>query len=270
MMPNLNMSADMMKNQSKMFQSMTDEQLQAHIDRCKGFNPMFAQMTPQQLRMMSGQMDGMSDDQLEGAKRMAQQQYAQNAPGAQANYNTNATAASSSSAPKAGSDVPADSKADYDQVKKVKEEAAQEYKSKNFEAASAKYYEILGVLREKEPLKQSKSGQELEMQARLNISLCKLQVKEWDVVVEQCERVLENSSKPDWNTGLWKAHYRMAQALYQKTDQAKDNQQIELIWKNAEKALAQCGVLMPGKVDPKLKDFHSEIKAKHEAYKKSK
>jgi hypothetical protein len=89
--------------------------------------------------------------------------------------------------------------------------------------ASTKYYEVLSIIREKDALKDCKSGQEIEMQARLNIALCKLQIKDWDVVIDQCERVLENSSKPVWNTGLWKAHYRMAQAIYNQTDQAKDN-----------------------------------------------
>lgn len=63
--PNMNMSNDMLRQQTQMFQNMNDEQLQAHIDRCKGFNPMFANITPAQLRQMGQQMGGLSDQQLE-------------------------------------------------------------------------------------------------------------------------------------------------------------------------------------------------------------
>lgn len=72
-----------------------------------------------------------------------------------------------------------------------------------------------------------------------------------------------------WNTGLWKAHYRLAQALYQKHDDPEGNKHIEQIWKHTEKAYIQCGVLNPGKVDQKLKEFHADIKKKHSEFKES-
>lgn len=127
----------------------------------------------------------------------------------------------------ASNEVPSDCKDNYEQAKKIKDEAAKEYKGKNFDTASTKYYEILSIVREKDALKDSKAGQELEMQARLNIALCKLQIEDWDVVIDQCERVLENQHKPVWSSGLWKAHYRMAQALYNKSNQAEDDKQLE-------------------------------------------
>lgn len=62
----------------------------------------------------------------------------------------------------------------------------------------------------------------------------------------------------------------MAQALYQKVDKAADDKQMEKIWKHTERAYTQCGVLMPGKVDQKLKEFHQEIKTKMDAIKEKK
>lgn len=62
----------------------------------------------------------------------------------------------------------------------------------------------------------------------------------------------------------------MAQALYQKNDQAADDKQIEQIWKHTERAYTQCGVLMPGKIDQKLQEFHKEIKGKYDKFKENK
>lgn len=45
---------------------------------------------------------------------------------------------------------------------------------------------------------------------------------------------------------------------------------MEKIWKHTERAYAQCGVLMPGKIDQKLKEFHQEIKEKIDAIKAKK
>lgn len=209
-----------------MFQNMSDEQLQAHIDRCKGFNPMFANITPAQLKMMGQQMGNMGDQDLNNAKNMAQQQmgnmgggFGQAPPQAQ----RPATNASSTQ-----NDVPESCKDSFNLAKKIKDEAATEYKAKRFEEASSKYFEVLSVIREKEELRDCKSGQEIEMQARLNIALVKLQLKDWDVVIDQCERVLDNQNKPVWASGTWKAHYRMAQALYQKNENMSlDDKAIE-------------------------------------------
>lgn len=86
------------------------------------------------------------------------------------------TGAASTASSSNGSDVPSDCKDNYNQAKKIKDEAAAEYKAKKFEQASTKYFEVLSIVREKDGLKDCNSGQELEMQARLNIALCKLQI----------------------------------------------------------------------------------------------
>ena len=44
-----------------MFGKMNDTELQRYIDQMKTMNPMFAHITPAQLRQMSSTMGGMSD-----------------------------------------------------------------------------------------------------------------------------------------------------------------------------------------------------------------
>ena len=51
-------------------------------------------------------------------------------------------------------------------------------------------------------------AKEIEMACRSNLALCKLNLKEYDSVVDQCEKVLEYDPK---NV---KASYRMAQAVF--------------------------------------------------------
>lgn len=134
-------------------------------------------------------MGNMGDQDLNNAKNMAQHQMGNMAGFGQAPPQQQQRPANTSSG---SSDVPASCKDNFNLAKKVKDEAASEYKAKKFEEASAKYFEVLSVVREKDELRECKSGQEIEMQARLNIALCKLQLKEWDVVIDQCERVLDN------------------------------------------------------------------------------
>ena len=72
-MPNMSgVSNDQLKNQAAMYKNMSDAELQRYIDQMKGFNPMFANITPQQLRMMSQTMSGMDDSQLNNVKNVAQ------------------------------------------------------------------------------------------------------------------------------------------------------------------------------------------------------
>ena len=66
-----NVNNDQLRNQASMFKNMSDEELQKYIDQVKGFNPMFANITPAQLRMMSDRMGGMQDSELNQAKNMA-------------------------------------------------------------------------------------------------------------------------------------------------------------------------------------------------------
>ena len=70
----------------------------------------------------------------------------------------------------------------------------------------------MNIIRSNENLKKSAAGKELETQTRLNIALCKLNQKQYDQAIDQCERVLDNEP------GNWKACFRIATAMYQKND----------------------------------------------------
>lgn len=109
-------------------------------------------------------------------------------------------------------DLPPDLKSDYDQAKEQKDLAAGEFKKKNYDGATEKYYNVLNIVRSNGALKTSAAGIEIETQARLNIALCKLNQKEFDVAIDQCERVLEKDSNNS------KASFRLASALYEKTE----------------------------------------------------
>jgi tetratricopeptide (TPR) repeat protein len=90
----------------------------------------------------------------------------------------------------------------------VKDLAAKDFKSQSYEAACEKYFQIINIVRSSEPLKKSAAGKELDTQARLNIALCKLNTKQYDVAIDQCERVLDNEPNN------WKASFRIATAMF--------------------------------------------------------
>lgn len=166
----------------------------------KGMNPMFAHVTPAQLRQMSGTMGGMSDNQLNAAKQAAAGQFGAGgqAPGAAA------------AAP--AENLPAAAQRELTEAKAIKDKAAADFKAQNYEAASEKYYQVLNTVRMNTDLKASRSGKELETQARLNIALCKLNQKVYDVAIDQCERVLESEPRNS------KACFRLASAMYQASE----------------------------------------------------
>jgi hypothetical protein len=81
-------------------------------------------------------------------------------------------------------DLPPAAKSDLDQAREVKDKAAADFKAKNYSAATEKYFNILNIIRQNDELKKSPAGQELETQARLNIALCKMNEKEYDVAID--------------------------------------------------------------------------------------
>lgn len=77
----------------------------------------------------------------------------------------------------------------------MKSEAAKFFKDQKYSEASEKYYEILNIIRTNSSLKESKEGQLLESQSRVNISLCKYNLKDYEAAIDQCERVLDKDPK---------------------------------------------------------------------------
>jgi tetratricopeptide (TPR) repeat protein len=154
-------------------------------------------------------------------------------------------------------DLPPAAKSDLDQARGVKDQAATDFKAKNYGAAADKYFKILNIIRHNDELKASASGQELETQARLNIALCKINDKEYDVAIDQCERVL------DRHPGNHKACFRLATAMYETSDKctkAGSEGSIRGVHNYAKKAC----VGLPN--DKKLREFYDEVKVKFDAY----
>ena len=81
-------------------------------------------------------------------------------------------------------DLPPAAKSDLDQARDVKDQAAADFKAKNYSAATEKYFNILNIIRQNDELKKSPAGQEVESHARLNIALCKINSKEYDVAID--------------------------------------------------------------------------------------
>jgi len=102
-----------------------------------------------------------------------------------------------------------------------------------------------------EKTKNSPHGLQLEISCRLNIALCKQFLNEHDVVVDQCDRVLEMEPKN------WKACFRISQALYQQTD---GNSNLRAIYNYAKKAFEG------NSNDKKVKELYEEIKEKFDRY----
>mmetsp|Transcript_24674 Transcript_24674/g.38379 ORF Transcript_24674/g.38379 Transcript_24674/m.38379 type:complete len:222 (+) Transcript_24674:59-724(+) len=189
-----------------MFATMSDAELQKYIDSVKGFNPMMANVTPQQLRQMTSRFDGMSDSDMDRAKNMA---------GPEMRRMQEQMGAGQQPPPAAApptSDLPPMAKNDLEKATALKGEAAKVFKEKQFDKATEKYYEILNIIRENDTLKQSPEGKELETTSRLNIALCRLNSKDYDIAIDQCERVL------DKNPQNWKASFRLASAMKQKME----------------------------------------------------
>ena len=139
-------------------------------------------------------------------------------------------------------------------IKGMKQKAVGCFREKDYNQAVELYFQILHKVRECNEFKGNKKiEEEYEMTARLNIALCKMQLKEYDMVVDQCEMVIDNEDKSHWESGQWKANYRTAQAMYMKTDHCKDGKDIDSVMEYVNKAIKW------NNQDAKLKEFHSEI-----------
>lgn len=117
---------------------------------------------------------------------------------------------------------------DINKANKLKEAANGFFKQSKLAEASEKYYEAINTIRLNPDIKHSEEAKQIEIACRLNVALCKLTMKEYEIVIDQCERVLDQEPKN------WKASFRMAQALYEQT---KGESNIRSIHNYAKKAL---------------------------------
>lgn len=95
-----------------------------------------------------------------------------------------------------------------DKAEKLKGEANALFKESKLEDACVKYFASINTIRLNEGLKKTKQAKDVEMACRSNLALCKLNLKEYDTVVDQCEKVLE------FDPNNLKGNYRMAQAVF--------------------------------------------------------
>lgn len=65
-------------------------------------------------------------------------------------------------------------------------------------------------------VKNHQSGKTLELQCRGNLSLCKLNLEQYDQCIDQCEKILEAEPQNA------KANYRMAQAVFKNNEKEQD------------------------------------------------
>ena len=73
---------------------------------------------------------------------------------------------------------------DIQQANNFKEEANNLYKQQNFDKACDKYYEAINEIRFNESLKNNAEARQVEIACRLNVALCKQQLKEYNVVID--------------------------------------------------------------------------------------
>lgn len=91
-----------------------------------------------------------------------------------------------------------------DKAEVQKQEANGLVKAKDFVKASEKYLSAINAVRLNQSLKGVKAARDLEVACRGNLTLCKINLKQFDEAVDQCEKVLEYDPK---NV---KATFRMA------------------------------------------------------------
>ena len=151
----------------------------------------------------------------------------------------------------ASSVLPAAQKADLEKAESLKLEANALFKNSQFQEASTKYLAAINSIRLNDDLAKSKAGKEAEMACRSNLSMCKLNLKEFDLVVEQCERIL------DYDPANIKASFRMSKAVFALSE-GKSSSQLKVALKYA--IVAKDG----SPTDKQVKSHYDEVKAKHD------
>ena len=90
------------------------------------------------------------------------------------------------------------------------------------------------------------------MACRSNLAMCKLNLAQYDAVVDQCERIL------DFDPNNVKASFRMSKAVFAMSSDNSSLSQVKTALKYA--TIAKDG--QPG--DAKVKSHFDEVKAKHD------
>ena len=89
------------------------------------------------------------------------------------------------------------------------------------------------------------------MACRSNLAMCKLNLKEYDLVIEQCERIL------DFDPSNIKASFRMSKAAFALSE-GKSSSRLQVALKYAK--IAKDG----SPTDKQVQSHFEEVKAKHD------
>ena len=99
-----------------------------------------------------------------------------------------------------------------EKLDKIKIQGNDFYKQEKHKEAYEKYYECLNeieFLSNNDKEKYKKEIQEIDLNCRLNITAVKLKLEDYDLVIYECNKILQIKEN-------WKAHYRAGIAYYKK------------------------------------------------------
>ena len=234
-----NMNPDMMRNAAKNMDNMSDDQIR-NMMNMSGMGNMDVGM----FRQMSKQMSNSTDNDLNNMKNTASNMRTgnntnnnQQQNNTYSSYNNNNQKYQQSNQNSVNSekdklnDLLKES-SEMDKLQKIKESGNQLFKQNNYTSAKEKYYELLSsintVYEETKKPEEIKFLDDLKVTCRLNIANCYLKLKEYDLVINECVKILRLDQEN------FKANYRMGVAYYSKKDfiKAKESFDKSLTLKN--------------------------------------
>jgi tetratricopeptide (TPR) repeat protein len=189
---NPNLTPEQLRAQADMIGGMSDEQLRSATAQASAFNPMMAGMNPDMMRQASQMMKNMSPEQLASMNQMAQNMMRTgqmpNMPGG---FPGGMPASSPTSGqPQKTANLNADQKSDLTKAEQLKGEAGKLFSAKKYDEACELYFSAINTIRANTSLRNEKPARECEIACRSNLALCKLNLKQYDQVLDHCEQVL--------------------------------------------------------------------------------
>jgi tetratricopeptide (TPR) repeat protein len=172
-------------------------------------------------------------------------------PGAGMPSMPNNTAPSSGQASKFNN-LTTDQKSDLTKAEQLKSEANKMVTEKKFEEACELYFSAINTIRANSTLRNEKPAKECEVACRSNLALCKLNLKQYDQVLDHCEQVLEHDPKNI------KVNFRMSQALFALSKQNGNVSMVKSAFAKVKIAFDQ------SPSDKNIKTFYEEVKLKHD------
>jgi tetratricopeptide (TPR) repeat protein len=102
-----------------------------------------------------------------------------------------------------------------DKMEEIKKKGNELFKENKLKEACEKYYDVVNEMEYiSDNNKFKKELEDLEATCRLNIANCKLKMEDYDIVIQECLRVLKKSES-------YKAHYRAGVAFFKKSKYSK-------------------------------------------------